>query len=140
MVEHVKCLRHPVQIVIDGEPVDLLTIGHVAHVLGRTSWTIKSWIRLGLFPAAPYVLNPNDSRTRRHLYPERFVDALVEIADRGYVGSRLDRRNWQRFQFEVFAAYEITVIPLLRGVAAGPLSEPGIDVRGQAVGQLSAVM
>jgi hypothetical protein len=116
-MEKVRNLRKPVFAKVNGRSVALVQVGYVAHALGRTSWTIKSWTRLGLFPEPPIFLNPDDPRLRRRLYPTGFVEALVEIANQGYLGNRLDRDQWQRFHRDVFRAYEITVGPLISGVA-----------------------
>ena len=109
MVEYVKSLQHPVQIAVGDRTVDLVTIGYVANVLDRTSWTIKYWTRLGLFPEPPYFLNPKDSCTRRRLYPADFIDALAIIVSHGYVGRRLDRHQWHRFRVDVFDAFDVSM-------------------------------
>ena len=133
MVEHLKSLRHPILMDIDGQGCELLTVGYVAHVLRRTSWTIRYWTALNLFPEAPFQLDPDVSRTRRRLYPSAFVGALAEIANRPYYGMRLDRHEWGRFQHDVFEAYEMTVVPLLRrGVVEDPGSEARLCEGGQA--------
>jgi hypothetical protein len=74
------------------------------------------------------------------MYPVAFVDAIALIVDRGYVGGRLDRAEWDRFRSDAFAAYDTTVGHLLQGVVAGQLSESGIYVRRQAIGQPTVPM
>jgi len=106
-------LHKPIYRQIDGRPVCLLTIGHVAHVCRRTTWTIKYWTKIGLFPEAPFLLYPEVPRSRRRLYPKPFVLALTDIVDAGYLGDRLDRDQWIRFRNEVFAAYDRTALPML---------------------------
>lgn len=98
-----------IEIQIDGEIRTLCTIGHVACALRRTAWTVKHWEAIGLLPPAKYVLNPELHRTRRRLYPAEYVDALCAIADRGFIGKRLDRRDWEQFRLEAFSAYERTM-------------------------------
>lgn len=109
-----------------------MTIGHVALALGRTTWTIRHWTRLGLFPEAPFDLYPDEPRRRRRLFPEAYVVALADIADQGYLEGRLDRDQWRRFQLDVWAAYQETVVPLTGVADAGVTSASG-DTSGQAV-------
>jgi hypothetical protein len=98
---------------IDGVSTKLCTIGHVADALNRTGWTIRNWQRLGVIPEAPFLLSPEVPRTRRRLYPAEYVDALNEIAERGYLGRRLNADQLHRFKEDVSLAYEKTVAPLL---------------------------
>ena len=139
LVDKIKNLRRPVVAEINGHPVSLVTVGYAAHVLGRTSWTIKYWTKVGLFPRAPYVINPNDPRTRRHLYSEAFIDSLVVIANRGYLGRRLDRDQWQRFRNEVFTAFDVSMSGLTNVVTAKSDMDAVTHVRGQADSSLSYV-
>ena len=127
-----KYLRSPIRTEIDGRACTLLTIGHVALALGRTTWTIRHWTRLGLFPEAPFDLYPDEPRRRRRLFPEAYVVALADIADQGYLEGRLDRDQWRRFQLDVWAAYQETVVPLTGVADAGVTSASG-DTSGQAV-------
>lgn len=91
----------------------MLTVGYVARVLGRTTWTLRYWTRIGLFPSTPFFWDPSETRTRFRLYPEPFVERLGEIREAGYVRHRLDRDDWGRFHDDVCRAYEQTVTPLL---------------------------
>jgi hypothetical protein len=131
MESNVKYLRSPIKTEIGGRPCTLLTIGHLAHALGRTPWTIRHWTRLGLLPPAPFDLRPEDPRRRRRLYPQPFVLALADIAALDYVGARLDRNQWQRFQVEVWEAYQATVVPLADGVADRDAGVGVVDTGGQ---------
>jgi hypothetical protein len=102
---------------INGKVTTLCTVGRVAAALHRTPWTVKYWEAIGLLPPARFILNPEVPRTRRRLYLTEYVEALGVIADRGYLGRRLDRDGWQRFHDEVFIAYQQTVTPFTdRGV------------------------
>ena len=112
MVDKPKNLHKPIRREINGHDCMFLTIGYIAHVLGRTTWTIKHWEKIGLFPPAPFIQHADVPRTRRRLYPEAFVEQLDEIVKRGYVGQRMDRDDWRRFHREVRSAYEATVTPL----------------------------
>ena len=109
-------LRHPIATEIQGQQCTLLTIGHVALALGRTTWTVRYWTRLGLLPQAPFDVYPDDPRRRRRLFPEAYVVALAEIAEQGYMDPRLERGQWRRFQLDVWRVYEETVVPLTDGV------------------------
>jgi hypothetical protein len=130
MIQQMKSLHHPIPMEIGGEECQLLTVGYVAHVLHRTSWTIRHWTQLNLFPEAPFVLDPGTSRTRRRLYPSAFLEALGEITNRSYYGKRLDRDRWDRFHNDVFTAYEETVVPLLRQGVVAERRSPAIDDEG----------
>jgi hypothetical protein len=101
VVRHIKNTRHPVVVEIDGESMTFLTISYCARALGRTTACIKNWERLGLLPP-PYRLTGNGFR----LYPLGFVTALSQIKDQGYVGRRMDRSDWGRFQAAVWSAFD----------------------------------
>jgi hypothetical protein len=116
VVAKIRNLRQPIQTEINGQPCVLLTIGFVLRAIGRSKWTLRNWEKLGLFPEAPFVLRPDVPSARRHLYPAPFVQRLKEIAGHGYVGTRLDFEDWERFRDEVFDAYNETVTPLFAGV------------------------
>jgi len=113
MQTKIRSLRRPITHTVNGEVVTFLTIGYVAKAIGRTQWSVKHWQRLGLLPQPPFVLRPAAPEAKRGLYPQLFVKCLARIAKQDYVISRLDRKDWQRFQHEVWAAYEATVGPLL---------------------------
>ena len=98
---------------INGTNITLLSSGYLARALGRTGWTVRHWIKLGLLPPAPFVISPDVPRTRRPLYPEQYLDALTEIAWRLRIGSRMDYANRRSFHAEVARAYEEIVVPLL---------------------------
>ncbi len=61
------------------------------------------------------MINRSNLRTRRHLYPLTFVKRLAEIAGQDYVGARLPRDQWGRFQEEVAKAYAETITPFAVG-------------------------
>lgn len=125
-------LRHPIVAIINGHRCELLTVGHLAACVGRSSWTVRHWTRLNLLPEAPFDLNPGDASRRRRLYPRPFVDALAELVERDYSGPRLERESWERFQKDVWATYGETVGPLIEGVADDHTSV-GIDTLGGQV-------
>lgn len=126
-----KGLRHPIITTIDGHRCELLTVGHVAAALGRSSWTVRYWTRLGLLPEAPFDLNYGDAHRRRRLYPRPFVLALAELVQRDYPCPRLDRESWQQFQKDVWAAYKETVLPLTGGVAVDSPFDDGVGTGGR---------
>jgi hypothetical protein len=118
-VPHIKGLHKAIQVEINGQGVNLLTVGYVAQALRRTTWTIRHWERLNLFPRAPYFLHADVARTRRRLYPEPFVSRLGDIAADGYLGQRIEWDNWKRFYYDVLDAWGDTVSPLLRSGVIG---------------------
>jgi hypothetical protein len=121
-----------IEIQINGKVATLCTIGHVARVLRRTTWTVKYWEAIGLLPPAPYILNPEVPRTRRRLYLAEYIEALGVIADRGYLGRRLDRDEWRRFHDDAFMAYQQTVTPFTnRGVMSESECSAVADDGGQ---------
>jgi hypothetical protein len=131
-IDQLPGLRRPIRTEINGQVVELLTVGYVARVLDRTVWTIRHWQKIGLFPKAPFMINPDDYRGRRSLYPASFVLALQKIGDRGYLGGRLNRDRWRLFHDQVWDAYEQTVAPLHPCV----IGSPGDD--GDEGGQVPA--
>ena len=108
-----KNLRRPIQSNINGKSVTLLTSGYMARAIGRSTWSVKHWRRLGLLPQPPFVLHADVQESRRYLYPATFVKCLAEIAREPYVIRRLERNDWERFHREVSRAYEKTIVPLL---------------------------
>lgn len=100
--QRAKGLRRPIRFEVNGKSIRLFTIGHCARALGRTTTTLRSWERSNLFPPAPY----RTARTRVRLYPEGFVKAMGQIVSEGYLGERMDRSHWQRFQTDVWSAHE----------------------------------
>jgi hypothetical protein len=67
-----------------GEDIELFTIGAIAAALGRPVITIRTWIKEGYLPAAPYRLpvkknvNGKDHQGRR-LYSRAMVEKVVEL-------------------------------------------------------------
>jgi hypothetical protein len=68
----------------NGRDVEMFTIGALAAALGRPVITIRSWIKEGYLPAAPYRLpatkdvNGKNHQGRR-LYSRSMVEKVVEI-------------------------------------------------------------
>jgi hypothetical protein len=98
-------MRRPITTLISGKPVEMVTIGYVARVFGRSTATIKYWERVGLFPPAPFRFRPNAPSVNRRLYPSDFVKTLHRL-DFGYLGTRLDYRDFPRFHEEVRQALQ----------------------------------
>jgi hypothetical protein len=113
---------------INGTNITLLSSGYLARALGRTGWTVRHWIKLGLLPPAPFVISPDVPGTRRPLYPEQYLDALTEIAWRLRIGSRMDYANRRSFHAEVARAYEEIVVPLR--LVIPPPAAPPVQNRG----------
>ncbi len=82
-------LRRPIPAVISGQECQLLTTGHLAHALGRTPRTIRTWRAMNLLPKPPFVIHAQSLRSRRWLWPSGFVNALAEIADSGRILGRM---------------------------------------------------
>lgn len=72
---------------INGISVECCTIGELAAAVGRTPHAIRSWERLGIIPR-PYMMDNEDQRARRRLYPLTFVEQVVKIAEREGFGRR----------------------------------------------------
>jgi hypothetical protein len=49
----------------------------------------------------------------------------------GYMGPRLDRNQWRRFQLEVWEAFAATVVPLADGVGERDAGVGVVDSGGQ---------
>ena len=134
-MENMRGLRR-IRASINDREVTLLTVGYVAHALGRSVWTVHDWTRLNLLPEAPFILNPEVSRTRRHLWPEAYVDALSEIAGHMEIGARMNRDQWQLFYALVRQAHEDTVVPILPVGVTEPIAITEDQIRK---GRLTAV-
>ena len=94
MVQRIKNLRHPIHVEVNGNQCEMLSIGYLAHALGRSTWTAKEWTRIGLLPPAPVIQNPKTPNLRRRYYPAPFISAMKDIASKDYVVDRLDRQDW----------------------------------------------
>jgi hypothetical protein len=102
-----KNLRRPIQSNINGKSVTLVTIGFCALALGRTTACLKNWETHGIFPPAAFRV----ARSRHRLYPEDFLSSISHIKDQGYLGRRMNRSNWRRFQTEVWNAHLAALAP-----------------------------
>ena len=69
-MDKIKNLRRPVVVEINGATVTLVTIGHMARALRRTTMRLKQWEECGVFPPAPYRLVKGQQR----LYPIALFD------------------------------------------------------------------
>jgi len=113
LIGKIKSLHQPIEVAINGQPCTMLTVGYVARALGRITWTLRYWTKIGLFPSTPFYWDPSATRIRFRLYPEAIVERLGEIIDAGYLGNRLDRESRVRFHEDVLRAYRETITPLL---------------------------
>ena len=68
----------------NGKDVEMFTIGALAAALGRPIITIRSWIKEGYLPSAPYRLpvkkdiNGKDHLGKR-LYSRAMIEAVIEL-------------------------------------------------------------
>jgi hypothetical protein len=92
----IRNFRHPIHCEINGKSVTFVTIGHCARIMGRTTACVKHWEAIGLFPPAAYRLAKGQLR----LYPQDFLRSLGQL-DLAYLGRRMDRSDWRRFQIAV---------------------------------------
>ena len=83
---------------VDGVQVRLLTVGALAAAVNRTSATIRFWERRGLIPRAPYVLETEDPRAKRRLYPPEIVEAVRRVALQECFGRRRPSDRFLRQQ------------------------------------------
>jgi len=135
MPKSTKNLRRPIHTTINGHPCTMLTIGHLALALGRTPWSVKRLIKVGLIPPATCLERPDTPNLRRRLWPAQFVAAMRVIGKQDYMAVRLDRKDWDRFQQEVEAAYRDTIEPLLDSGVTGVLSSSPLAESGQGNGR-----
>jgi hypothetical protein len=74
-----------IEMVINGAPIALGTIGELASAVGRTSHTVRGWERRGLIPGPPLVTQPGAECTRRRWYPAPLIEAIQRVAlDEGF--------------------------------------------------------
>ena len=69
----------------NGRDLELFTIGALAAAVGRPLISIRSWIKEGYIPAAPYrlpskMVNGKEQKGRR-LYSKAMIQRLVELLD-----------------------------------------------------------
>jgi len=134
MAKTTKNLRRPIPTTINGQSCLMLTIGHLANAVGRTPWTVKHWIQVGLIPPSPVLERPDTPNLRRRMWPAEFVAAMREIGKQDYMVGRLDRRDFGRFHTEVMEAYKTHIGPLLGpGVTEDSPITIGADKRPQAM-------
>jgi hypothetical protein len=86
----------------NGKDVDMFTIGALASALGRPIITIRTWIKEGYLPSAPYRLpdkkdiNGNDHKGRR-LYSRAMVEAVIDLFDKAGI-LEIKRIDWSQHQ------------------------------------------
>ena len=61
---------------VDGKNVTCTTIGGLASAVGRSTRTVRYWIRIGLIPDAPLRLASDDPHLRLRLYPIELIDPI----------------------------------------------------------------
>lgn len=96
----------------NGKDVELFLIGSLAAALGRPIITIRSWIKEGYLPSAPYRLpvkkdiNGKDHQGRR-LYSRAMIEAAIELFDKAGIleTKRIDWSQHQRLSNEVAEAW-----------------------------------
>lgn len=104
-MQKVRNLRGVIETEIGGKSARLVTFGHVASALGRTTTCVRQWETVGTFPEAPFRLTKGQLR----LYPAEFVRLLNQIRLDGYLGRRLDETDRRRFQLEVWGALDLAL-------------------------------
>jgi len=110
---HIRNLRHPVEVEIDGRRYSLVTTGYLAAAIGRTPRTVRLWQEQSLLPRAPFVLHFKSPYARRWLYPAEFVDAVADIAAVCETGKRMDKSKWDSWEKMIDDAEEEFISPLL---------------------------
>jgi hypothetical protein len=82
---------------IGGRKVEMFTIGALAKALRRSPNTLRSWIKLGYIPQAPYRLPSYEVNGKmvpgRRLYTRQMVESIMELfAERDLLTSK--RVEW----------------------------------------------
>ena len=86
----------------NGTDVDMFTIGALAAALGRPIITIRSWIKEGYLPSAPYRLpakkdiNGKDHQGLR-LYSRAMIEAVIDLFDKAGI-LEIKRIDWSQHQ------------------------------------------
>jgi hypothetical protein len=96
----------------NGKDVELFLIGSLASALGRPIITIRTWIKEGYLPSAPYRLpvkkdiNGKDHQGRR-LYSRAMIEAVIERFDKAGIleTKRIDWSQHQHLSNEIAEAW-----------------------------------
>jgi hypothetical protein len=96
----------------NGKDVELFLIGSLAAALGRPIITIRSWIKEGYLPSAPYRLpvkkdiNGKDHQGRR-LYSRAMIEVAIELFDKAGIleTKRIDWSDNQHLSNEIAEAW-----------------------------------
>ena len=83
----------------DGTVVEVFGTGALAHALGKSSFTIRRWERLGILPETPLEQRVADGPPRR-LFLREQIQGIVAIAEQ----ERLAHRNPARIADTAFTA------------------------------------
>ncbi|WP_409238329.1 hypothetical protein [Streptomyces sp. PA5.6] len=65
---------------VGGELREFFSIGHLSMALNRQPVTIRKWERLGVIPAASFVIRGKTERGNRRLYTRAQVEGMIRIA------------------------------------------------------------
>lgn len=72
--------RNPRHLTVNGKPIELFSVGHLAKALGRVPVTIRKWEKDGTIPKATFRKPSDDPRGQRRLYSRAQIEGLVKIA------------------------------------------------------------
>lgn len=102
---------------VEGQPIEVFTIGDVATAIGRSPATIRRFEREGVIPRARLRLPSLSAAGRRRLYTGAQVKALTDAALREGLHRRRNGRGGisQRFRRDALAAMQQ---PLFTGLAS----------------------
>lgn len=104
---------HPtVRTLPNGKDVEMFTIGALAAALGRPIITIRTWIKDGNLPSAPYRLpakkdKHGEERQGRRLYSRAMIESAVNLFDKhGVLGiKRIDWSLHRKLSNEIAEAW-----------------------------------
>jgi len=101
-----------VMIKVDGITVECGTIGVLAATVGRSTSTVRRWIRSGLLPDAPFRVASEDIHLQRRLYPLVLIEAISEVTAQEGFGRRRPSAFWRQQEL-LYKAWNTALAPIM---------------------------
>jgi len=84
----------------------------LASALGRSTSTVRRWIRSGLLPDAPFRVASDDVHLQRRLYPFVLIEALQQVTAQERFGRRRPSAFWRQQEL-LYQAWNAALAPLM---------------------------
>ena len=97
---------------VDGMIIECGTFGLLASAVGRSTGTVRRWIRTGLLPDAPFRVASDDVHLQRRLYPLVLIEALQQVTAQERFGRRRPSVFWRQQELH-YQAWNTALVHLM---------------------------